>query len=159
MSDTEFDTAEMAVIQRDRDALDAALADTDVTVRAPNRYTLLHTAAVSGKPEMANALIDRGVPIDAQDDEGKTALHRALEQEHDDVAAILLRNGADVTVEDSYGAQPLLRAVQTGNVQLVERLMEAGSDPSHENQSGMSPLDLAEEFGIDEFLRALRSNA
>lgn len=55
----------------------------------------LHLAATSNCIEAATYLISRGVPVDAQDNNGDTALHRAARRSHFGMYQVLVELGAD----------------------------------------------------------------
>lgn len=55
----------------------------------------LHLAATSNCIEAATYLVSRGVPVDAQDNNGDTALHRAARRSHFGMYQVLVELGAD----------------------------------------------------------------
>jgi ankyrin repeat protein len=57
--------------------------------------------------DIAIALINRGVNLDLQEENGYTALSRALTRDNMVLVNILLEAGADRTIEDYYGNSPL----------------------------------------------------
>lgn len=64
----------------------------------------LISAAVFGKPEMARILLDAGVDIDFQNNEGSTALHTAAFFCRPEIVKMLLDAGADKTIRNKYNA-------------------------------------------------------
>ena len=64
----------------------------------------LISAAVFGKPEMARLLIDAGVDINVQNNEGSTALHTAAFFCRPEIVQMLLDKNADKTIRNKYGA-------------------------------------------------------
>ena len=52
---------------------------------------------------MQQQLLDKGAPLDVQDEDGYTALHRAIMNHHTEVAQLLLDTGASLTIQTKYG--------------------------------------------------------
>jgi hypothetical protein len=48
-------------------------------------------------------LLDAGVPIDAQHEDGDTALHHAIRMGHFGIARLLVERGADQTIRNNEG--------------------------------------------------------
>ncbi|ELY78588.1 ankyrin repeat-containing protein [Natrinema pallidum DSM 3751] len=105
---------ESAVVEGDRETFDELVDNADLTHRSDNGSTLLHQAAISGRPDIARELIDRGINLDAQDSGGNTPLLTALEVENYDVVEVLLDAGADPNILDNKGRYPLAMTVING---------------------------------------------
>jgi ankyrin repeat protein len=105
----------------------------------------LRTAAGNGDVAAIEALIQRGVNVNAMDAEaGDSALHRAASAGH--VAAIraLVKAGAQVNaVESSQGCTPLLYALAFGHTQAIIELLQSGADPYVEDAIGRNAFDRA----------------
>ena len=83
------------------------LAGSDLNERDPfGGSSPLISAAVFGKPEMARILLDAGVDIDFQNNEGSTALHTAAFFCRPEIVKMLLDAGADTTIKNKYNATP-----------------------------------------------------
>ncbi|MEN9677133.1 MAG: Glucans biosynthesis protein [Verrucomicrobiota bacterium] len=78
--------------------------------------TPLTWAALTGKREMAVALLDRGAPVDGRNSDGGTALHAAGFMGYGDVVELLVRRGADVNLPSTSGETPLHSAEQNFDV-------------------------------------------
>jgi ankyrin repeat protein len=76
------------------------------------QWTALMYAARENAMDAADALIEAGADINAQDPEGVTALLEAVENVHFDLAARLLNKGADPNVADKAGMTPLFAAIE-----------------------------------------------
>lgn len=63
----------------------------------------LITACLFGKPEMAKLLIDAGVALNFQNNDGATALHTAAFFCRPEIVQLLLAKGADKTIKNKYG--------------------------------------------------------
>jgi uncharacterized protein len=87
-----------------------------------------------------NALLDRGIDVDAAEGDGATALHWAAELE--DLAAVdsLLQAGAAVDAANRFNVRPLELAAENGNQEIVERLLAAGADANARSREGQTPL-------------------
>lgn len=64
----------------------------------------LISAAVFGKPEMARLLIDAGVDLNVQNNDGSTALHTAAFFCRPEIVQMLLEKKVDKTIRNKYGA-------------------------------------------------------
>jgi len=64
----------------------------------------LISAGVFGQTEMARILLDAGVDIDFQNNEGSTALHTAAFFCRPEIVKMLLESGADKTIRNKYNA-------------------------------------------------------
>lgn len=64
----------------------------------------LISAAVFGKSEIAKVLIDAGVDLNFQNNDGSTALHSAAFFCHPDIVKMLLEKQADKTIKNKYEA-------------------------------------------------------
>jgi ankyrin repeat protein len=60
-----------------------------------SRVAPLHLASFYGKLEVARLLLERGVDIDAEDDEGNTAYQIALKRGHEEITQLLAGHGAE----------------------------------------------------------------
>ena len=161
MCDSSEDASERvrsAIVQGDREAFYDSIDDIDPEYELSSGNTLLHSAVWRGVEEYVSELLDRDVPIDAQNGVGKTPLHRALQEEQFEIAHLLLDNGARVDIRDAYDVEPLLHAVAEARIDLTERILERGGDPTHENQAGISPLSLARDGRSDEIVELLESH-
>lgn len=64
------------------------------------------------------------VPVDAQDNEGKTALHHAAAQGHGDALLFLLGSKSNVEMKDNAGMTAFLRAVEKSQQHIVQMLIQ-----------------------------------
>jgi uncharacterized protein len=66
----------------------------------------LISATVFDKPEMAKVLIDAGVDLNFQNNDGSTALHTAAFFCRPEMVRMLLDKGADKTIKNKFGVTP-----------------------------------------------------
>ena len=107
-------------------------------------------------------LVDAGLDVNYQDDQGETALHVAARFGSTDCADILLSGHgsiqADMEVtEYSYGWTPLLVASVDGHLGVVKTLIASGANISKIDSSGWSAKEHAALRGHLEITRLLAS--
>ena len=138
--------AEPEAFRRARDgSLDPDSTNLDVSVVGTDGQSLLHEAIAFRHPQLAMALVKRGVSLDLQDRNGQTALHYAAVYGAKEVARFILAHGADPNLVDRHGNGPLwTSAVEAkGDYSLVRALIAAGASATHKNTVGLSVLDMA----------------
>ena len=120
----------------------------DVNAIHPRRYnrTALMLAAVSGKIEIVNALLDRpGIKVDRRDLDGNTALSLATIAGYSDIVESLLEHkDIDINSQNSLGSTALMFAVTAkggreetaDNLRIATILMEKGADSSIKDREG-----------------------
>ena len=128
----------------------------DVNFKNPCRFSLLHKASYAGKLEAGQFLLDCGLDINAQPDDGWTALFYAVSGRHIEFARMLLKRGArtDISLESS-GETALHFAVEGGNIQAVRLLLEHGADVNARNKDGWTPSQTGSQQGRDEIVELL----
>lgn len=95
-----------AVISDNMEAVKQHIAaGSDLNVRDPfGGSSPLISAAVFGKTEMAKVLIDAGVDLNFQNNDGSTALHTAAFFCRPEIVKLLLEKNADKTIKNKFGA-------------------------------------------------------
>lgn len=95
-----------AVISDNMEAVKQHIAaGSDLNVRDPfGGSSPLISAAVFGKTEMAKVLIDAGVDLNFQNNDGSTALHTAAFFCRPEIVQLLLEKNADKTIKNKFGA-------------------------------------------------------
>lgn len=105
-------------------------------------------------------LVEAGVDLDYQDDQGETALHVAARFDHTECASILLEGGdsqkANTEIgENTFGWTPLFIACVDGRIGVVELLIEAKVDLERPDLSGWTAKEHAALRGHMEIAKLL----
>lgn len=91
---------------------------------------LFHRSAQEGRLKILACLLESGIPVDAQTENGKTPLHKAAESGNLKAMQYLLSEGASVLAEDKNGCIPIDSAVEGDQAEAFECLLRRGS-PVH----------------------------
>lgn len=91
--------------------------------------------------DIVQLLVDAGVDINYQDEQGETALHVAARFGHDECARILLKGTEDQKgntelAENTYAWTPLFISCVDGTLSVAKLLVEAGADLERLDSSG-----------------------
>jgi len=140
-----FDLATAETAKR----FDAAFKADPSIVSARDRFgrSPLHIAADAGSVAMVEALVGRGVTVDARSGSQMTALGVALSYPDpslaDEMSWILLANGADPDLEQSGGERPVHIATRNGNGASLAHLVRRRADLSARNSEGLTARAIA----------------
>lgn len=95
-----------AVVTENREALQQHIAaGTNLNEKDPfGGSSPLISAAVFGKTEMAEILIEAGADLNFQNNDGSTALHSSAFFCRPEIVRMLLDKGADKTIKNKFGA-------------------------------------------------------
>ena len=89
-------------------------------------------------------MIDVGVPVDSEDEFGRTALQCAAWKNRTDVTQSLLNRGADVNKRSGRGHPTALHtAAIHNNTDVIEVLLKHGASTNIADGYGDTPIDLA----------------
>jgi ankyrin repeat protein len=103
------------------------------------------------------ALLKKGVDVNAAQVDGMTALHWSVYHDDPATATLLVKAGANVKAANRYDVTPLSLACTNGNTQIVELLLKAGADPNTALRGGETALMTAAHTGRQEPVKALLS--
>lgn len=106
-------------------------------------FTPLHWAAIKGRLEVVQYLVESGAHLNVRDDRGRTALHRAAENDHLDVVCMLIKEGALVNMQDNFGWTPLYQSIVCAQLNMVNYLLDFGASVFVRDIYGMTPLHVA----------------
>lgn len=116
-----------AVVTGNLDAVKQHIkAGSDLNVKDPfGGSSPLISAAVFGKTEIAKTLINAGVDLNFQNNDGSTPLHTAAFFCRPEIVRMLLDKGADKTIKNKFGATPYESVVTPySDVKSVYEMME-----------------------------------
>jgi uncharacterized protein len=104
----------------------------------------IHDATKNGDIEVIEQLLETGVDVNTEDEDGQTPLRCAADAGHTDVTKMLIEHGADVNARGRRGYIALHRAVEKGHTETARLLLEHGADVNAVTQSmGFTPLHRA----------------
>jgi len=95
------------------------------TANGVHGISILYHAALSGKVDLAEMLVEHGGGTNAS-----SAIHAAVMHGHPDMTDWLLDHGADPNAPDYEGKTPLDRALERGHDQIAESLRAHGGSES-----------------------------
>jgi ankyrin repeat protein len=119
-------------------------------------------------PKLARLLLDRGVDVNAQDQNHAMPLLLAAERHMDDIAQILLERGADPNAKNIWGKTPLHLLLErnindhddVGGVLFLERLLlDHGADVNAQAEDNTTPLHLASNHHTPEIAQIILNHA
>ncbi|KKY19022.1 putative glycerophosphodiester phosphodiesterase gde1 [Diplodia seriata] len=109
---------------------------------------VLSLAAKSNFVQIVKLLVDAGVDINYQDEQGETALHLAARYGHTVCAKTLITGTSDQKAnvelaENAFAWTPLFIACVDGHLDVAKLLIEAGADLEKADLSGWTPKEHA----------------
>ncbi len=107
--------------------------------------TPLHMAAVSGSPDLVQALVQAGANLEVRDNYGLTPLHGAARYGSPDLVQALVQAGANLEARGGkYGWTPLHVVAASGSPEKVQALVQAGANlEARDDEYGLTPLHVA----------------
>lgn len=103
---------------------------------------------------LMSVLIQRGVNVNAANNQGKRALHFAAEY-WGDIIKELLNAGADIDAQDNEGNTALIIECKQGSEKEARLLIRKGADSNIKNKEGKSAADIAAEKGLADVLELM----
>lgn len=122
--------------------------------KAESTAALIEAARVNDAARISTLLSAR-TPIDATDDQGRTALLIAVHHNSIEAAAALIAAGADVNRKDRIEDSPYLYAGAEGGLEILRMTLKAGADLSSTNRYGGTALIPAAHHGHVETVKEL----
>ncbi|KAJ5932263.1 hypothetical protein N7516_006752 [Penicillium verrucosum] len=128
--------------------------------QVPKSSAVLALATKANFIDIVQLLVDAGVDINYQDEQGETALHVAARFCHDQCAQILLDGSEDQKAdtelaENTYSWTPLFIACVDGCLSVAKMLISAGADVDRFDSSGWTAKEHAALRGHLDIARCL----
>lgn len=118
----------------------------------------LFEAVVGKEIDIVRELLNSGVDINAQDEQGRTAIMIATYANDAEMVKVLIDEGADVDIQDDMLNNPFLYAGAEGYMDILKLMIAAGADPKITNRYGGVALIPASEHGYVEVVEELLTN-
>ena len=116
----------------------------DIQTESPGQYPLpLMYFAARGSTQVIEALLKKGVDVNAVPASGRTALMSAAERGQKEAVEMLIAATADVNLEDSHKRTAIFHAASNGHIDIVEILEKAGGDAGSKYVGGYNDLMFA----------------
>jgi ankyrin repeat protein len=126
---------------------------------------LLSSAVFSDNHDWVVELVQRGIALDIQEEDGRTPLHIVVgvvgSYHHHNVMAItelLLKAGANPNLQAVEGLTPLAKAVERKSIEMAQLLLRYGADPTIADNEGDIPLMKAIMQNNKPMVQALYAN-
>ncbi|KAF0315645.1 ankyrin repeat protein [Colletotrichum asianum] len=115
----------------------------DINSRCSNDQTALHWAAVYGRTQFIDFLINAGAEKDIADRDGNTPLHLAVFNKHTAVVGNLMEKGAKPDIRNKQNWTPLRWALKYGLWKEVHLLVKHKSEVNTEDKEGWTAFRYA----------------
>ncbi|KAM1648619.1 hypothetical protein ACFX1Q_010619 [Malus domestica] len=97
-----------------------------------HRWTTFHRACFKGKIKVIRTLLEKGLDMDAKDEDGHTALHCAAESGHADVIEMFIKKRVDAEARTNKGASVSFGKKSMG---LEEEIIKGGMKKEKSSQA------------------------
>ena len=133
--------------------------EADGVIDMPDRwgFTACIGAAMFGRIDVLEMLMEHGAKLDLTTDAGETALHWGSLNGHTEVCALLLSAGADPNAQQVKGKTPLMLASEQGFDEIVQLQVDAGAECAMRDKSNRTALEYAIENGHERCIEILRN--
>ena len=129
-----------AVRRGDIETIRILLRCGDINVVDDSDWTALHCAAVVGKPDVVELLLQNHADVTAQNVHGCTPLHFAVKENNFEVVSILIAADADINAPSIVGTTPAQMIDSEEQLPIVELLLKSGVDVNATDNFGYSLL-------------------
>lgn len=135
------------------------LLDKEATLPENNNQLneLLIYSVRGGMVNLYNKLVEAGVSLEINNENGLTLLHQASNSttETDEIIKNLIKKGFEINIPDNYGFYPIHYAAESENKTIVECLIKNGADINIRNKAGKTAYNIAQEVNNEELLNLL----
>lgn len=138
--------------------LDSLLATTDINTQDQRGRSLLHWAVGCNKNEVFEYLIEKGIALDLEDNEGATPLYMSVRFQNMVLFNRLVTLLPDSSRKDKYGGFLFEKAILNRDLTFVQKLTEVGIPLDITNTKGSTPLEIALRIQADSIADWLKSN-
>ena len=124
-----------------KDMIQLKIADLKINKKQSNiaENTAFFTAAAKGDTQTVEQLVNsQQVPVDAQNDQGKSALMLAAENGHLNLVKWLVDNGSDLNAVDQDNETALILAAKKGYLLIIIYLLDHKADSTLKNLNGLT---------------------
>lgn len=111
-----------------------------------NNYYYAHTNVYNDDIEIAEVLINSGVPVDESFDPTKSPLYLSILTRNICYTSLFIQRGADLNVKSNEGYTPLFLAIQCDCTDIVDLLLSNGADVNIKSNKGDTPLTFAIKY-------------
>ncbi len=109
--------------------------------------------------KLINILVEKGIDLDQESNDGFTELMYAIDQGDDELVQLLLDREADVNYySENSKSTPLSIAIVHGNLPIMQKLIQHKVDINYEKKNLSSAISLAIEKSNNEILKLLLKN-
>jgi len=142
----------------DERMVDALLAAGSPIDGAGKQQSPLFAAVQTGRANILERLLRKGVPVDTRNAAGETPLIAAAALGDTSVVRALLEGGAGVDAQNAAGNTALIVATREGHLEVCQVLLKAGANAGLHNQDRINALDTARRRHLTEITALLESH-
>ena len=129
------------------------------TLKTDTGYTPLHIGVSLGSIEICKMLLQKGVNVNAINNDGFMPLHLVYDDNKVEIARILIQNGANVGAQIGTESWTLLHYAAIDNLpEITKVLLENGGEINAASSSGSTPLHMSIAKGNIEVSKILIQN-
>lgn len=141
------------LITPDKDIIERIKLLGDLEQKDRDGRTLIINAACYSRNEIMNYLLNQGVNVNAEDNNGFTALHFSVMANNYLGVEKLIKSGANVNAKNVFGNNILLVTDLKTDLRIFRLLVAHGANPDDKNNYGISARRCFEDY--PEILRAM----
>ncbi|NKI31831.1 ankyrin repeat domain-containing protein [Croceivirga thetidis] len=138
--------------------LDSLLITNDINTQDQRGRSLLHWAVGCGKNEMFEHLVNKGIDLNLEDNEGATPLYMAVRFQNEVLFNRLVELLPDTSWKPTYGGLLFEKAILNRDLNFVQNLTVSGIDLDVTNSKGSTPLEIAMRIQADSITDWLKAN-